>query len=72
MVGRVTDCTLDDIDRLYFIDDQNGLYPENYVSYTRTRTSEFDCFLEDEGGCEEITGTPTWSGDKRHRHRRDP
>lgn len=59
MVGRVTDCTLDDIDRLYFIDDQGGLFPENYVSYTRTRTSDFDCFLEDEGGCEEIT----WDAD---------
>jgi len=58
MVGRVTDCTLDDIDRLYFIDDQHGLFPDNYVGYTRTRTSDFDCFLEDDG-CEEIT----WNAD---------
>ncbi|MCO4772575.1 MAG: hypothetical protein KDA24_21260 [Deltaproteobacteria bacterium] len=58
MVGRVTDCTLEDIDRLYFIDDQRSLFPDNYVGYDRTRTSDFDCFLEAEG-CEEIT----WDSD---------
>lgn len=55
MVGRVTDCTLEDIDRLYFIDDQRSLFPDNYVSYTRTRTSDFDCFSA--GDCEEATWT---------------
>lgn len=55
MVGRVTDCTLQDIDRLYFIDDQRSLFPDNYVSYTRTRTSDFDCFSA--GDCEEATWT---------------
>jgi len=54
MVGRVTDCSLDDIDRLYFIDDQRSLFPDNYVEYERTRTSDFDCFVGDDG-CEEIT-----------------
>ena len=57
MVGRVTDCTLEDIDRIYFIDDQGGLFPDNYVSYERTRTSDFDCFPA--GECEEIT----WDAD---------
>ena len=55
IVGRRTDCTLEDIDRLYLNDDQGSLYPDNYVSYDRTRTSEFDCFTG--GECEEATWT---------------
>jgi hypothetical protein len=53
MVGRVTDCSLEDIDRLYFEDDQRSLFPDTYVGYTRTRTTDFDCFPR--GDCEEIT-----------------
>lgn len=55
IVGRRTDCTLQDIDRLYLNDDQGSLFPDNYVSYDRTRTSEFDCFQS--GDCEEATWT---------------
>ena len=53
MVGRVTDCSLADIDRIYFDDDQKSLFPETYVGYDRTRTSDFDCFPA--GECEEIS-----------------
>ncbi len=55
IVGRKTDCDLADIDRLYLDDDQLTLYPDNYVSYDRTRTSDFDCFTD--GECEEATWT---------------
>lgn len=55
IVGRVTDCDLDDIDRIYLNDDQGSLYPDNYVTYDRTRTSDFDCFTA--GDCEEATWT---------------
>ncbi len=55
IVGRKTDCSLADIDRVYLNDDQLSLYPDNYVSYDRTRTSDFSCFTD--GECEEATWT---------------
>lgn len=55
IVGRKTDCSLADIDRLYLNDDQAALYPDNYVTYDRTRTSDFACFTS--GECEEATWT---------------
>jgi hypothetical protein len=52
VVAIRTDCTLDDIDRIYTIDDQLSLYPDNYISYERTDTAHYECFLD--GSCDEI------------------
>ncbi|MCP4873493.1 MAG: hypothetical protein GY898_32805 [Proteobacteria bacterium] len=52
VVAIQTDCTLADIDRIYTIDDQLSLYPDNYISYERTDTANYDCFVD--GTCEEM------------------
>lgn len=52
VVAIQTDCTLADIDRIYTIDDQLSLYPDNYLTYERTDTAHYACFLE--GTCDEF------------------
>jgi len=52
VVAIKTDCTLDDIAHFYTIDDQLSLYPDNYISYERTDTANYDCFVD--GTCDEF------------------
>jgi hypothetical protein len=52
VVGIHTECTLADIDRIYTIDDQLSLHPDNYVSYERTDTANYACFVD--GTCDEF------------------
>ncbi len=52
VVALHTECSLADMDRLYTIDDQASLHPDNYLSYERSDTFGYDCFLD--GSCDEF------------------
>jgi hypothetical protein len=52
VVALHTDCTLEDMDRLYTQDDQLALHPTSYISYERTETFGYDCFQD--GSCDEF------------------
>ena len=55
VVAIHTDCSLADMDRVYTTDDQLSLFPDNYVTYEREDTGNYDCFLE--GSCDEFFWT---------------
>lgn len=44
LVARWQDCTLQELDDIYMEADQGRLFPENYVSYERTRFDDRDCY----------------------------
>ena len=47
VVAMETGCTLADIDRLYLIDDQTQVFPDNYLAYERSG-QEYDCYQSEE------------------------
>jgi len=53
VVAIRSDCTLQDIDRIYTITNQMDLYPDNYIAYDRRDEVNYDCFVD--GECDEMS-----------------